>query len=569
MREKSAWRVGLVVAAAGLVGIHAAAGQPGERGGRRERGERPAAEAAPSTQPISSATKSDSSAKAAGDADLSTTHHTITIGGQVLHYQATAGYMTLPDYDGKPKANIFFVAYTKENAPPPPPPAPAPGGDATTPPAPQPEAAATPPAIDAATRPITFAFNGGPGSSSVWLHLGALGPKRVIQEEKDVAPPVVPAPPYQLVDNEYTWMTFTDLVFIDPVSTGYSRPVEGESASQFHGLEEDLRSVGEFIRLWTTKNKRWGSPKFLAGESYGTTRCAGLSGTLQDTHGMYLNGIVLISTVLNFQTLQFNTGNDVPYPLFLPTYTATAWYHKKLAPDLQADFAKTIGEAKAWALGDYTTALAKGDALTPVERAEVVTRLSRYTGLSERYIEDCNLRPRIFNFTKELLRDQDKTVGRLDSRYVGVDGDSVGASSEFDPSMSAITGPYTACLNDYVRTELKYENDKNYEILTGRVQPWSYAGSQNRYVNVAETLRSAIAKNNALKVMVAAGYYDLATPFFAADYTMNHLGLPPALQGNVETHYYDAGHMMYIRLADLEKLTRDVGAFYGKAAAKN
>jgi carboxypeptidase C (cathepsin A) len=368
------------------------------------------------------------------------------------------------------------------------------------------------------------------------------------------------------VDNEYSWLDFTDIVFIDPVSTGYSRPVDGESPSQFHGLDEDLRSVGEFIRLYTTKYKRWPSPKFLAGESYGTTRAAGLTGTLQDGQGMYLNGIVLLSTVLNFQTLQFNTGNDVPYPLFLPTYTATAWYHKKLAPDLQADFDRAISEARAWAAGDYTLALAKGDALTAAERADVVKKLARYTGLSERYVDDANLRVRIFNFTKELLRDRGLTVGRLDTRYVGMDADSIGASPEFDPSMSAITGPYTACLYDYVRTELNYENDKTYEVLTGRVQPWSYAGAQNRYVNVADTLRGAITKNTSLRVMVAAGYFDLATPFFAAEYTMNHLGLPESLRANVEIHHYGAGHMMYIRQPDLAQLRQDVAEFYAKAS---
>lgn len=478
---------------------------------------------------------------------LSITYHRITIAGEIINYRAAAGYLTLPDYEGKPKANMFFVAYTRITAPPT-----SDGGAPTELP-------------DISARPITFAFNGGPGSSSVWLHLGALGPRRVVMETSAATPPVPPSPPYQLVENEHSWLAFTDLVFIDPVSTGYSRPVEGESANQFHGLEEDLRSVAEFIRLYTTRNQRWSSPKFLAGESYGTTRCAGLAGVLQDTHGMYLNGIVLISAVLNFQTLQFHTGNDLPYPLFLPTYTATAWYHRKLAPDLQADFNAAIAEAKAWALGEYATALAKGDLLTDAERADIVKKLARYTGLREQYIDDANLRPRIFNFTKELLRDQDRTVGRLDSRYLGIDADSVGASPDFDPSMVAISGAYTASMNNYVRTELKYENDNSYEILTGRVQPWSYAGSQNRYVNVAETLRSAIAKNNSLRVMVASGYYDLATPFFASDYTMHHLGLPPSLRANIETHFYHAGHMMYIRLPDLQKLTTDTRAFYEKA----
>jgi carboxypeptidase C (cathepsin A) len=551
------WMRGAAVLAVAGVMTSGVFAQPRE--GRGGRGAPPAESPA---RPDASKPKEDSGK--AWDADLVVTTHSMMLGGETLHYKATAGYMPLPDYDGKTKANIFFIAYTKVNPPPPATPAPASipaaGGDAAaTPATPPPE----PPAIDPVTRPITFAFNGGPGSSSVWLHLGALGPKRVLMGPEGLGA----NPPYALGDNDACWLDFTDLVFIDPVSTGYSRPAEGESASQFHGYEEDLRAVAEFIRLYTTRAQRWGSPKFLAGESYGTTRCAGLSGTLQDTHGMYLNGIVLLSTVLNFQTLQFNTGNDVPYPLFLPTYTATAFYHKKLAPDLMNDFARTIQEARDWAAGEYTLALAKGDALTGAERTRVVQRLARYTGLSEAYIDDCNLRPRIFNFTKELLRDRDLTVGRLDTRFTGVDADSVGDAPDFDPSMSAITGPYTACLNDYVRTELRYENDKSYEILTGRVQPWSYAGAQNRYLNVAETLRSAITKNPALRVMVASGYYDLATPFFAADYTMAHLGLPASLRSNIETHYYDAGHMMYIREADLAKLHADTRAFFTKAAA--
>ncbi len=492
---------------------------------------------------------------------LSVTHHEIVLGGEKIAYTATAGYMTLPDYEGKPKANVFFIAYTKDAAPPAPPPPPpspppeaAPGGAG----APGAQATATPaPGIDPSTRPISFCFNGGPGSSSVWLHLGAIGPRRVVMEPEGWAPP----PPYTLVDNESSWLDVTDLVFIDPPSTGYSRPVEGESAGQFHGLQEDLRAVGEFIRLYTTKYQRWSSPKFLAGESYGTTRAAGLAGYLQDTHGMYLNGIVLISCVLNFQTIHFDTGNDLPYVLFLPTYTATAWYHKKLDPALQADLQKTLAEVKAWALGDYSLALAKGESLPQAERDAVVKKLARFTGLSEKYVDNANLRIAIFNFTKELLRDQKVTVGRLDSRFKGTDANSIGDTPEYDPSMAAITGPFTATMNDYARRELKYENDLPYEILTGRVNPWSFGGATNRYVNVAETLRGAITRNPSLRVLVCSGYFDLATPFFATDYTVSHLGLPGALEGNVSTHYFEAGHMMYIRQTDLAGLKGHAAAF--------
>jgi len=462
---------------------------------------------------------------------VSVTKHTVTIGGREIEYTAAAGYMELPNYEGKPRANVFYVAYTLEG-------------------------------IDPAERPVTFTFNGGPGSSSVWLHMGALGPRRVDMGVEGFDQ----SPPFRVVPNEHSWLDLTDLVFIDPVSTGYSRPVEGQDAKQFHGLEEDLSSVGDFIRLWTTRHERWLSPKFLAGESYGTTRAAGLSAYLQDTHGMYLNGLLLVSSVLNFQTIRFGEGNDDPYWLFLPTYSATAWYHNRLDADLQRDLRATLAEVERWASTDYLLALAKGDALTPEERREVVRRLARYTGLSERFVELSGLRIDIFRFTKELLRDEGRTVGRLDSRFKGMDRDGTSAGFDYDPSMTAITGPYTAGLNDYVRRELGYRNDLPYEILTGRVHPWSYRTSENRYVNVATRLRDAMHKNPALMVFVASGYYDLATPYFATDGTLARLGVDASLRGNIRVSYYESGHMMYIREADLAKLKRDVAPFYREAA---
>lgn len=469
----------------------------------------------------------------------SVTRHEVTINGSAIKYTATAGLMDLPDYDGKPKANVFYVAYIKD--------ADAASGDAHAP-----------------QRPILFAFNGGPGSSSVWLHLGTIGPRRVNFATPDEKPgePTIPAPPYSVVDNEHSWLDLADLVFIDPVGTGYSRPVEGESARQFQGLDEDIRWVGDFIRLWTTRNKRWDSPKYLAGESYGTTRAAGLSGYLQDTHGMYLNGIVLISAVLNFQTIRFDEGNETPFWLYVPTYAATAWYHKRLAPDLQADLAKTLAQAQAWASTDYLLALARGDALPDAERDRIATALARFTGLSKDFVLRSRLRVNIGNFCKELLRDRGRTVGRLDSRYQGIDRDGVGGGYDFDPSYAAIQGAFTAALNAYVREELNYENDSAYEILTSRVNPWSYASASNRYANVAETLRRAMTQNRHLKVLVASGYYDLATPFFASDYTVEHLGLDASLRGNITRTYYECGHMMYIRHDDLVKLKHDVAAFF-------
>ena len=464
---------------------------------------------------------------AAVDTTLSITHHVITVDGKAFHYTATTGYLTMHDEKGEAKANIFFIAYTRDTT------------------------------LAPAKRAITFAFNGGPGSSSVWLHLGAIGPRKVLMGEDGEALP----PPYKLVDNPDTWLAFSDLVFIDPVTTGYSREAAGEDPKQFHGLEEDAQSVGDFIRLYATRFGRWPSPKFLAGESYGTTRAAALSGYLQDRYGMYLNGIVLISSILNFETADFGTGNDLPYSLFLPTYTATAWYHHKLAPDLQANLESTLDSVRAFALGDYTRALMAGDALTDAQRKDITHRLARFTGLSEDYVSRSNLRILDYRFTKELLRTDRRTVGRLDSRYTGIDADAVGEGTDYDPSYAAIYGTYTAMINDYLRTDLGYKNDLPYEILTGRVSPWNFGSARNRYANVGETLRAAMTQNPNLKVFVAAGYYDLATPFVAAEYTLAHLGLDPSLRGNITLKHYASGHMVYVRRSIEHQLTQDVAAF--------
>ncbi len=474
--------------------------------------------------------KPDQPDKPAREEKPSVTHHEILLDGKPFRYTATAGYMPMKDETGKLKANIFYVSYSKD------------GGSAR--------------------RPITYTFNGGPGSASVWLHMGAVGPKRVLMADDGQPLP----PPYRLVDNESSWLAFSDLVFIDPVTTGFSRPASGEKPEQFHGVEEDVRWVGDFIRLWTTRNGRWSSPKYLAGESYGTTRAAGLSEYLQERHGMYLNGLVLISTILNFATADFNVGNDLPFITFLPTYTTTAWYYKRLAPDLQADFRKAVEESKQFAAAEYTVALMKGAKLSDGERKNVAQKLARLTGLSSAFVEQNDLRVTLARFSKELLRGEQRTVGRLDSRFQGIDRDSGGEESEYDPSMAAIRGPFGAVVNDYLRSELHYENDLPYELLTGRVAPWHYGNAQNRYLNVAETLRSAMTQNQSLKVFVGAGYYDFATPFFAAEYTVDHLQLDPALRKNVTLEHYDARHMMYIHKPSLLKLTADVAAFYQRAA---
>ncbi len=460
---------------------------------------------------------------------LSKTQHTITVKGRAIPYTATAGTLVLKREDEKPLASIFFVAYTRDDV------------------------------QDKTKRPVTFTFNGGPGSSSVWLHLGAFGPRRVVMPPEGTQP----APPYQLTDNEDTPLVFTDLVFIDPVTTGFSRHAPGENPAQFHSVEGDLDSVADFIRLYTTRFERWGSPKFLAGESYGTTRAAGLSQILLQ-RGIYLNGITLISSILNFATTRFEVGNDLPYVLFLPTYTATAWYHKKLAADL-GDLQKAINESRRFAANEYTLALMKGDKITPQERTNVARQLAHLTGLSQKYVEETNLRVSIARFTKELLRDERRTVGRYDSRLEGIDLDAAGERSEYDPSYAAVQGVFTAMFNQYVRADLKYESDLPYEILTGKVQPWNYGRYQNQYLNVAEGMRQAMTQNPNLRVLIVNGYYDLATPFFATEYTVNHLGLDPTLAGHVSLAYCDAGHMLYTKKACLDKLNSAMAGLYQAA----
>lgn len=472
---------------------------------------------------------------------IAETQHAVTIAGQEIRYKVTTGTIVLKEEEEKEeksegekaKASVFFIAYTRE------------GVD------------------EVGSRPLTFSFNGGPGSSSVWLHLGVLGPRRV-DAENDGKP--VP-PPYRLVDNEYSILDITDLVFIDPVSTGYSRAIPGEKPKQFHDFKKDIQSVGDFIRLYTSRYQRWSSPKFLIGESYGTTRAAGLSGYLQERHGMYFNGIMLVSSILNFQTARFTPGNDLPYTLFLPTYTATAWYHQRLSPDYQRDLASTLREVEQFAMGDYALALMQGAALPAETRAEIARKLALYTGLSQAYIERTNLRINIHRFCKELMREERKTVGRLDSRFTGADRDAAGEYMEYDPSYAVIQGPYTATFNDYVGRELQFKSDLPYEILTERVYPWGYDKHQNEFVNVAETLRKAMNINPFLKVFVANGYYDLATPYLATQYTFNHLDIEAGLHQNISMAYYEAGHMMYLHHPSLVQLKADLAEFIQSAVS--
>jgi carboxypeptidase C (cathepsin A) len=470
--------------------------------------------------------------------NLVETKHSVTLGGEEIQYTAIAGTIVLKEehndrekeFEGeKPRAELFFIAYLKDGV------------------------------EDLSTRPITFAFNGGPGSSSVWLHMGCLGPRRAVLKDDGQ----LPAPPYKLKDNEYSLLDETDLVFIDPISTGYSRPVEGQKAREWHGFTKDITSVGDFIRLFITRYNRWLSPKFITGESYGTTRASALADYLQERHGMYLNGIMLVSTALDFTTLDFYVNNEVPYVMFLPAYAATAWYHGKLKS--HRPLQSLLREVETFAAGEYAAALFQGDRLPKRERTLIAQKMARFTGLSAEFIERSNLRVQDQHFFKELLRDRGLTVGRLDSRLLGHDRLGVTERPEYDPLMTTVAGPFTAAFYDYVRTDLKFESDRPYEVSADIVWPWSYKEFENQFVNVGEPLRTAMAHNPYLKVFVANGYYDLGTPYFATEYVFSHLGLNEAARKNVSMGYYEAGHMMYIHLPSLAKLKDDLAQFIHSA----
>jgi carboxypeptidase C (cathepsin A) len=456
---------------------------------------------------------------------ISITHHLLMLNGNKIDYQALAGTILMKDEAGKSKANFFFVAYLKE-------------------PAGKPE-----------DRPITFVFNGGPGAAAVWLHLGAVGPKRI-----ELGAEGIPgAPPHRLIDNDQSWLDLSDLVFIDPVGTGFSRAAEGQNPAAFYGVRQDLDSVGDFIRLFLTRYQRWGSPKFLAGESYGTTRAAGLSALLLDRYGIDLNGIILISAVLNFQTISLAEGNDLPYALYLPSYTSIALYHHKLQT---ADEHTLLDEVQDYALHDYLTALAQGGSLSKEARADVVAHLARYTGLKADYIDRSNLRIDPTRFRKELLSDERQVIGRYDGRITGLDPHPVSGGPDYDPSFSLYLPIYSATFNDYVRRELKFESDLDYEVLSGKVGPWDFGHDADMgYLDVSGELQSAMVQNPHLKVLVNSGYDDLATPFLATKYTFAHLDLLDRLQANVTQAFYLSGHMIYHNPDSLKELKQNVATF--------
>jgi carboxypeptidase C (cathepsin A) len=471
--------------------------------------------------------------KTSTDEESVITHHSVRVDGKALAYTATTGLMPIKDVKGETEARIFYMAYTLDDSGP------------------------------ISKRPLMFSFNGGPGSASVWLHLGTLGPRRVGLTDE----PTIPAPPFSLVDNEATWLDRTDLVFIDPVGTGFSRAAKPELNSKFHALHGDITSVGEFIRMYLSRYDRWASPLYLIGESYGTTRAAGLAGYLVD-QGIAFNGLVLVSCALDFQGFVFSQGNDMPFLTYLPSYTASAWYHKKLPADLQqTELPAVLREVELWSDREYASILARGDRLSDNERREASVKLARYTGLSPADIDANNLRIEMSHFCKELLKQERRSIGRFDSRYQGIESSASAASPSFDPSLAAVRAPYTSTFNQYLRVDLGYKSDVPYYILGEGVGRWDWQRDMG-YPATTDDLKGAMTKNPHMKVLIASGYYDLATPYRAVEHTLAGLGFDSSLRKNITIERYDAGHMMYLHGPSLHKLKRDGVALIDRASAK-
>ncbi|HET7174563.1 MAG TPA: peptidase S10 [Gammaproteobacteria bacterium] len=463
------------------------------------------------------------------------THHSLALDGRTIKYTATAGTLLLKDDKDDADASVFYVAYTQDGT-------------------------------DPAHRPVTFLYNGGPGSASIWLHMGSVGPVRV--ETADATS--TPDAPYSLVSNQYSLLDKTDLVFIDAIGTGYSRAVGKAKDKDFWGVDQDGKAFTQFIQRYLSKNGRWNSPKYLMGESYGTTRSALLSNMLSNA-GVALNGVILVSSILDFGTESFNVGNDLPFITNLPSYAAVAWYHDKLKPR-PADLPAFLKEVRAFAAGEYADALMQGDKLDAATRADVLKKLSAYSGLSETYLTQSRLRIYPFRFMKELTRDEGVTVGRLDARYTGIDIDNAGEAPEFDPANSYLSGPFNAAFHDYMTNTLDYNPDRDYVLSAraGRDWDWKHDNGFNPWwpgsLDVAEDLRQAMTHNPHMKLFVANGYFDLATPFFATEYTIDHMGLDPSLRGNVQFGYYDSGHMIYLHVPALKALKTDLAKFYDATA---
>lgn len=483
-----------------------------------------AAAVAAQDHPAAAADKAAPKGPPAGEPNVSVTHHVGLFGGQRVAYTATAGETYLRAENGTPRAAIFSVSYVREPRDP--------------------------------NRPVTFLFNGGPGSGSVWLQMGAFGPRRVAIPSNGTDDG---APPYHIVDNPDSLLDVTDIVFIDPVGTGFSYALGDTDPHDYWGVTKDAQSIAQFIRLWLNNNGRWNSPKFLGGESYGTTRSAAVLNQLEGAYNdVSLDGVILLSTILDFGAEAETPGNEMGYVLNLPSMATTAFYHHRAqAPSVEA----IADEARRFAMGPYLHALVQGSALGADERATVRRELARLTGLSERFIEAADLRVSPSRFYKELLRDQGLVVGRLDTRYTGHDYDNAGEAPDNDPSFYGIDGGFTAAINAYLRDDLNYHTDRSY-VTIGSVGPWDWRlggdGDSDTYMNVAPYIGRGLRENSGLRIFVAQGYYDFATPFFGAEYSLSRTGIP---RDRVHFEYYEAGHMMYVRDEDRAKLAHDVRAF--------
>jgi carboxypeptidase C (cathepsin A) len=467
--------------------------------------------------------------------ESSATDHSIKIGGQTIAYKATASTTFLKDDKGEPTASIFSIAYTRSDA------------------------------KDMSSRPIAFVYNGGPGSASIWLHMGAFGPRRVITSDASPTPP----PPYRLVDNADSLLDKADLVFIDPVGTGFSHALGKAQDKDFWGVDPDVRSLAQFISTYVSRNNRWNSPKFLIGESYGTFRSIALGNYLQSQDGMYINGIVLISNVLDLSTLSFRTGDDMTYIFYLPTYAAAAWYYKAL-PDRPADLKTFLNDARHFASTEYAQALMKGSSLTDAEKSEIAKKLAHFTGLSEDFLVKADIRVTLQQFNAELQRSKGLTIGRYDARYNGPTFDLLTENSEYDPSYTAVSGPFTAAFNTYCREELKYSPERTYKTLgsePGQNWDWNHGGRGfgGSIANVEGDLANALLTNSHLQVQVENGLFDEATPFFATEYSMDHLGIPHELRSHIQLEYYESGHMIYLHEDSLAKLKTNIASFIDSA----